>query len=64
MLLLFAQTLLQFPDIVERIVQDLFMHTICEFLYEVATSFSAFYDSCFCVERDEEGEFFLLYHIL
>lgn len=49
------QVLLQFHDCVERITKDLYMHRLCEYLYEVATTFSEFYDNCYCVERDSEG---------
>lgn len=31
------------------------MHRLCEFLYEVAVTFSEFYDNCYCIERDAKG---------
>ena len=26
---------------------------LCEFMYEVATTFTEFYDACYCVEKDK-----------
>jgi arginyl-tRNA synthetase len=36
-----------------RIADDLFLHPLCEFMYEVATAFTEFYDVCYCVEKDQ-----------
>jgi len=47
-----AKLLLRFPEIIIRITQDLFLHPLCEYLYEVSTTFSEFYDVCYCVEKD------------
>jgi len=47
-----AKLLLRFPEIIVRITQDLFLHPLCEYLYEVSTTFSEFYDVCYCVEKD------------
>ena len=37
-----------------KTADDLFLHTLCEFMYEVATAFSEFYDNCYCVEKDRK----------
>ena len=37
-----------------KTADDLFLHTLCEFMYEVATAFSEFYDNCYCVEKDKK----------
>ncbi|KAK7580408.1 hypothetical protein V9T40_001037 [Parthenolecanium corni] len=50
-----AKVLLQFNDVLQRITKDLNMHRLCEFLYEVAVTFSEFYDNCYCIERDAKG---------
>jgi len=47
-----AKLLLRFPEIIVRITHDLFLHPLCEYLYEVSTTFSEFYDVCYCVEKD------------
>ena len=38
-----------------RITQDLCVHPLCEYLYEVSTSFTEFYDACYCVEKDRQS---------
>lgn len=50
--------LLKFPDVINKILCDLCMHTLCDYLYELMTTFTEFYDSCYCVEKDRiTGEF-------
>lgn len=41
-----ALKLLAFPEIVATVETDLRPHTLCTYLYELATAFSAFYDQC------------------
>lgn len=49
-----AKCILRFPDIVVRILEDLYMHSLCEYLYELSTVFTEFYESCYCVEKDKK----------
>lgn len=51
-----AKILTQFPDVIERILKDLNIHFLCEFLYQVATTFTEFYDVCYCIEKNKQGE--------
>lgn len=51
-----AKVLLRFPDVLNKITNDLCLHQLCEFCYEVATSFTEFYDSCYCVEKNSAGD--------
>lgn len=51
-----AKTLIKFPDIIEKVTKDLCLHHLCEFVYEVCTTFSEFYDSCYCIRKNKEGE--------
>jgi arginyl-tRNA synthetase len=30
------------------------MHSLCEYLYELAATTTEFYDSCYCIEKDRE----------
>ena len=48
-----AKLLLRFPEVVLKIHSDLYLHTLCEFMYDVATVFTEFYDACYCVEKDK-----------
>ena len=49
-----AKLLLRFSEVIVKTADDLFLHTLCEFMYEVATAFSEFYDNCYCVEKDKK----------
>lgn len=47
-----AKLLLRFPETIVRLTYDLCLHPLCEYLYEVSTTFTEFYDVCYCVEKD------------
>lgn len=49
-----GKCIIRFPEILSRVLDDLLMHTLCEFMYEMATSLTEFYDSCYCVEKDRK----------
>ncbi|XP_068958508.1 arginine--tRNA ligase, cytoplasmic isoform X2 [Petaurus breviceps papuanus] len=49
-----GRCILRFPEILQKILDDLFLHTLCDYLYELATTFTEFYDSCYCVEKDRQ----------
>lgn len=49
-----AKVVLRFPEIILRMLDDLLMHALCEYLYELSTTFTEFYDACYCVEKDRE----------
>lgn len=51
-----AKTLTQFPDVIEKIVRDLHLHYLCEYLYQISCVFTEFYDSCYCIEKNKQGE--------
>lgn len=38
----------------QKIQDDLLLHSLCDYLYELATTFTEFYDSCYCVEKDRQ----------
>lgn len=49
-----GKCILRFPEILNKILDDLLLHTLCDYLYELATTFTEFYDSCYCVEKDRQ----------
>lgn len=49
-----AKCLLRFPEVILRCLDDLMLHTLCEFLYETANTFTEFYDNCYCIEKDKQ----------
>lgn len=51
-----AKQLLKFPDVINKITRDLCLHHLCEFVYEVSTTFTEFYDTCYCIEKNKAGE--------
>lgn len=51
-----SKVLLRFHDVLALITKDLCLHHLCEYVFEIATTFTEFYDSCYCVEKDSTGE--------
>ena len=49
-----AKCIMRFPDVIEKILDDLLLHSLCDFIYELATVFTEFYDQCYCVEKDRQ----------
>ena len=49
-----AKCLVRFPEVVLRLLDDLYLHLLCEYLYELATTLTEFYDACYCVEKDKK----------
>ncbi|XP_046872429.1 arginine--tRNA ligase, cytoplasmic [Hypomesus transpacificus] len=49
-----GRCLVRFPEILQKILEDLLLHALCDYLYELATTFTEFYDSCYCVEKDRQ----------
>lgn len=51
-----GKVLLRFPDVLFKMTKDLCPHHLCEYVYEIATTFTEFYDSCYCIEKDSAGD--------
>lgn len=49
-----GKCILRFPEVLLKILDDLLLHSLCDYLYELATTFTEFYDSCYCVEKDRQ----------
>ncbi len=47
-----SKCIIRFPEVIDRILDDLYPHMLCDYLYELCTTFSEFYDTCYCVEKD------------
>ena len=47
-----AKMILKFQEVVLVIIDDLLLHKLCEYMYDLSTVFTEFYDNCYCVERD------------
>ena len=48
-----AKCIIKYPDVLARVLDELLMHGLCEFIYQLATTFTDFYDRCYCVEKDK-----------
>lgn len=57
-----AKVLLRFPEIILKVSSDLYLHSLCEYLYEISSAFTDFYDKCFCVEKDKEGKIIKIHY--
>ena len=49
-----AKFILKFPEIVLKVLNDLLLHSICDYMYELASLFTEFYDSCYCITKDPQ----------
>ncbi|CAF2517124.1 unnamed protein product [Rotaria sp. Silwood2] len=47
-----AKCIIKYADVFTRVLDELLMHGLCEFMYQLATAFTDFYDRCYCVEKD------------
>ena len=56
-----AKLIAKFPEIVLRILDDLMLHTLCDYVYELATGFTEFYDACYVVEKDRQTGTVIIY---
>ena len=37
-----------------RAANELYPHYVCDYLYDLATTFTEFYDTCYCIQKDRE----------
>lgn len=51
-----AKVLLKFPDVLNKITKEWYLHILCEYCYEISCAFTEFYDTCYCVEKNKDGE--------
>ncbi|GBP30132.1 Arginine--tRNA ligase, cytoplasmic [Eumeta japonica] len=51
-----GKVLLRFPEIILKVSSDLYLHSLCEYLYEISSCFTEFYDKCYCIEKDKDGK--------
>ncbi|CAG0885283.1 unnamed protein product, partial [Darwinula stevensoni] len=49
-----AKTIMQFPEVLVRLLDDLCLHTLCEYVYGLSNTFTDFYEACYCIEKDRK----------
>ncbi|CAH2093131.1 unnamed protein product [Euphydryas editha] len=57
-----AKVLLKFPEVILKVSSDLYLHSLCEYLYEISLAFTDFYDKCYCVEKDKSGNIVKIFY--
>ncbi|XP_042901698.1 arginine--tRNA ligase, cytoplasmic [Parasteatoda tepidariorum] len=50
-----AKMISRFPEIIINVIEDLSLHSLCEYLYELSVVFSEFYKDCYVIAK-ETGE--------
>jgi len=50
-----GKMLCRYPEVLVRTMDELHMHKLCEYLYELSTALTEFYDACYVVEKDRES---------
>ena len=51
-----SKCIVRFPEVIDRVLEELYPHILCDYVYELCTIFSEFYDLCYCVEKDRVTE--------
>lgn len=49
-----AKCVVRFPEVIVHVMSDLYPHILCDYVYELCTTFSEFYDNCYVVEKDRQ----------
>jgi len=50
-----GKMLCRYPEIIVRCMEELVVHPLCEYLYELAGTLTEFYDACICIEKNKDG---------
>ncbi|OAF64412.1 hypothetical protein A3Q56_07881 [Intoshia linei] len=50
-----SKILIRFPETISKIIENFMMHILCEYIYELSTVFTNFYDACYITEIDKES---------
>ncbi|XP_022643504.1 arginine--tRNA ligase, cytoplasmic-like [Varroa destructor] len=48
-----SKHLLRFPEIISAMLEELYIHPLCDYLFDLSSIFSEFYDNCYCIEKDK-----------
>lgn len=51
-----GKMLCRYPEIVVKCMEELVLHPLCEYLYDLAGTLTEFYDACRTIEKNKEGE--------
>lgn len=48
-----SKIILQFPEIIDKIADDVMFHTLCSYLYELSNAFCSFHTKCRCIHYNK-----------
>lgn len=51
-----AKIIARFQEMIINVIEDISLHTLCDYIYELSVVFSEFYDNCYIIEKDKSGE--------
>ncbi|VDP33754.1 unnamed protein product [Soboliphyme baturini] len=51
-----AKTILKWNDVLLSVLEAFYVHYLCDYLYQLACTFTEFYDGCYCIERNSSGD--------
>ncbi|CAF4724324.1 unnamed protein product [Rotaria sp. Silwood1] len=58
-----AKCIIKYADVFTRVLDELLMHGLCEFMYQLSTAFTDFYDRCYCIEKNRQtGEIITIHY--
>ena len=46
-----AKAMIRFPEVICRVLDDLSPHILCDYACDLCTTFTEFYDICYCIEK-------------
>jgi len=49
-----CKVLLQLPEIIQKVSEDLMFHSLCTYLYDLSNAFSSFHTKCRCLYFDDK----------
>ncbi|KAG8187620.1 hypothetical protein JTE90_027030 [Oedothorax gibbosus] len=47
-----AKIISRFQEVLITVIEDLSLHTLCDYLYELSVTFSEFYDNCYIIVKE------------
>ncbi|KAM3724908.1 putative arginine--tRNA ligase, cytoplasmic [Dirofilaria immitis] len=51
-----AKTILKFTDCILNTLDNFLLHQLCDYVYSLATVFHDFYNECYVIQKDRDGE--------
>ena len=43
----------RYPEILLTMLDELYIHPLCDYLYDLSSCFSEFYDNCYCIVKNK-----------